>query len=315
MEQNVKTETNRIGAHFDGVGDRIARRFQRKDIKTLGSSISNSIMALFTGGSLEEVAGAAGLAMAVSLSTQFVVGAAERIAGSAAVQTLMAALAPIGTALIAAASTIGTTIGTVIPTLAAVAMAIWPALLVAAIVAGIVFLINHPEVVAKVFAVAGDILDKLGKGLARLGEMLGDIFEAAFTWVQEIVEDIVDNIVGAVMEIVDAVAYALRMLHLLEGATKKAGPGGTKTNVFNPSAQLDPSQVTDLRKAAGGWVGLHGPEMAMVGERGPEYITPAHRAGAGGEGHGHDIILDGDKVGRAVDVRNARKARMLPARA
>jgi hypothetical protein len=30
-------------------------------------------------------------------------------------------------------------------------------------------------------------------------------------------------------------------------------------------------------KAGGGWVGLHGEEIVKVGERGPEYITPAHQ--------------------------------------
>jgi len=34
--------------------------------------------------------------------------------------------------------------------------------------------------------------------------------------------------------------------------------------------------------AAGGWVGLSGPELAVVGERGPEYVTPANRATSSG---------------------------------
>jgi hypothetical protein len=36
--------------------------------------------------------------------------------------------------------------------------------------------------------------------------------------------------------------------------------------------------------AAGGWVGLHGPELSWVGEKGPEYINPAGRGGPGSSG-------------------------------
>jgi hypothetical protein len=39
--------------------------------------------------------------------------------------------------------------------------------------------------------------------------------------------------------------------------------------------------------ASGGWVGLNGPEVALVGERGPEYITPA-----GGSMGGDRAVLD-----------------------
>jgi hypothetical protein len=59
--------------------------------------------------------------------------------------------------------------------------------------------------------------------------------------------------------------------------------------------------------AEGGWVGLHGPEMAIVGERGPEYIVPNHAlggmGGGGGDGHGHAIYMDGKKVADAVSER------------
>ena len=41
--------------------------------------------------------------------------------------------------------------------------------------------------------------------------------------------------------------------------------------------------------AEGGWVGLQGPELAMVGERGPEYITPNRSNGRSGSGMGVTI--------------------------
>jgi len=58
--------------------------------------------------------------------------------------------------------------------------------------------------------------------------------------------------------------------------------------------------------AEGGWVGLHGPEMAVVGEKGPEYIVPNHALGRGGGmgSHGHAIYMDGKKVADLIDERN-----------
>jgi hypothetical protein len=42
--------------------------------------------------------------------------------------------------------------------------------------------------------------------------------------------------------------------------------------------------------AEGGWVGLHGPELAMVGERGPEYVVPNHRLNGKSEAQGVTIV-------------------------
>jgi hypothetical protein len=38
--------------------------------------------------------------------------------------------------------------------------------------------------------------------------------------------------------------------------------------------------------AAGGWVGLRGPEMALLGEKGPEYVIPNHQLALAGRGGG-----------------------------
>jgi hypothetical protein len=73
-----------------------------------------------------------------------------------------------------------------------------------------------------------------------------------------------------------------------------------------------PSYGPYANHAEGGWVGLHGPEMAIVGERGPEYIVPNHALGGmggGGGSHGHAIYMDGKKVADAIDERNFYKLR------
>lgn len=68
--------------------------------------------------------------------------------------------------------------------------------------------------------------------------------------------------------------------------------------------------------AEGGWVGLHGPELALVGERGPEYVTPAHASrGPSGDGSPAVVVLaiDGREIARVVDDRLYYDARRQPA--
>jgi phage-related protein len=289
LQTSVKTESDRIGAHFDNVGDRIARRFQKKDIKTLGSSIYSSFMTLFTGGSLADVAGQAGVLMGVSMATQLTVAMAERVAGSAAVQALLAALAPIGAALVTAAGTIGTAVGTAIPTLAAIALAIWPAILVAAIVVGLVYLATHPEVREKIIQFGRDIVAKIQAGLAKLGDMLVGLFRDAFAAVEQWVRASVQRIIDDIMGIVRAVKEALSWLPKL-----------------TTGAKLDPNTLLPVpQNAEGGWVGLSGRQLVSVGERGPEYITPNHELG----GMGTQFQGSPDYVAVAVSKRDL--ARMI----
>jgi SLT domain-containing protein len=70
--------------------------------------------------------------------------------------------------------------------------------------------------------------------------------------------------------------------------------------------------------ASGGWAGLHGPELAWLGERGPEYVVPnsALRAGGGSAGAMQSVsmpIVIGDRVieelwitGRDLAIRRGR---------
>lgn len=196
LGSKVRAETDKIGGHFDGLGDKLIRRFHRRDIRELGNTISNSIMNLATGGSVGDVVAAAFLSMGVGLASSLVVGFAQKIVDSAFVQAALSAIGAIVGPVLAAASTIGTTIGTVISTAAAVAMAIWPALLVAAIVAGIVFLFNNPEIVNNILKFAGEVLANLGRGLARLGKMLGDLFGMAWQLVVDAVKWYVQQVVN-----------------------------------------------------------------------------------------------------------------------
>lgn len=78
----------------------------------------------------------------------------------------------------------------------------------------------------------------------------------------------------------------------------KVGAPHKKENLNVPKAERDrPSGALDLRvqlahdahvqhlkhigHAAGGLVGLNGPEIALLGEKGPEYVVPNHKLGGG----------------------------------
>lgn len=66
--------------------------------------------------------------------------------------------------------------------------------------------------------------------------------------------------------------------------------------------------------AAGGWVGLNGPERVLVGEKGPEYVVPNHKLDSmGGSGSGVTIVgvsarEIADIVDRELYVRIQRAA-------
>lgn len=57
--------------------------------------------------------------------------------------------------------------------------------------------------------------------------------------------------------------------------------------------------------AAGGWAGLNGPELALLGERGPEYVVPNHALGGGAGGAVQVMRVDvaiGGKVAANIYV-------------
>ena len=51
--------------------------------------------------------------------------------------------------------------------------------------------------------------------------------------------------------------------------------------------------------AGGGWVGVHGPEMKLVGERGPEYVIPNNQLGGGG---GMGVTIQGVSAAQIADM-------------
>lgn len=81
----------------------------------------------------------------------------------------------------------------------------------------------------------------------------------------EIGAKVINGVVETIKWIIEHAKQAVEWVKGVQGASDAAlGGGGTASGkVIAPGGH-----------AAGGWVGLNGPEVSLVGERGPEYITP-----------------------------------------
>jgi hypothetical protein len=249
--------------------------------------------------------------------------------------------ATIGGALSAAGALIGSIISAAIP----IGMAAAPFLLLAAIVAAIAFLVTHPDIAAKVLEIAGNVIKWLVGGLIGLPLALLGAFATAIDGINRfvasavitiagfflsipgklvglgvnIVSSIVNGFVSLPGKIHDAIAAAFATLNVTVGPFHINGQGIT---VDLPNFSQDPkftgqtySQAHGLgQHAAGGWAGLHGPELSWLGERGPEYVVANHDLGAlGGGPRIIQLIVDGRKLAEVVDRYTESALRRNPA--
>jgi hypothetical protein len=109
-----------------------------------------------------------------------------------------------------------------------------------------------------------DLFSKLVGLLARIVTEVTDLISGLFHIGEATINP--NGTLAAVLKGGPAVAAAYRASGGLSGAGR-SGVGG-----FGGGYGAH---------AAGGWVGLRGPEMALVGEKGPEYIIPNDRLGGG----------------------------------
>ena len=98
--------------------------------------------------------------------------------------------------------------------------------------------------------------------------------------------------------VVDVIANLLGLLgKVADMATKITQQTTVGTQTTSPRVQRVPAH------AAGGWVGLNGPEIGMLGEKGPEYIVP-NGGGTGGGNVNVNVTVQGaalfDPYGQAA---------------
>lgn len=142
---------------------------------------------------LNEIGG--GMGGLVNLS-RLVGGGLGALAGKA-LPLLMTGL----TGLIPAITPILTSIGAAIPTIISVAMAAWPLLLLAAVVAGIIFLVNNPEIVAKIGEFIGGVLTAIGTFLGQLPSILLNVFTGALGLVAQHLPGLVLNLAKIILSL------------------------------------------------------------------------------------------------------------------
>ena len=157
---------------------------------------------------------------------------------------------------------------------------------------------------------------KMENASAQIGERLTPLMENLASFV---ITDVVpaidafgrgwDKVAGFISDVIDLIADAIGgFIRVNKQIGEFLGKIG-KVNGISAFPTIPGLPLPHF--AGGGWAGLHGPEMVMVGEEGPEYIRRAG-TGTGDGGHGHPIILDGRQVAIAVDRHLEIEAYMTP---
>lgn len=132
---------------------------------------------------------------------------------------------------------------------------------------------------------------------------IGTVFKAigpVFKWIVDGIKDVI----GWVEKVIEAIGRWLDQFKKTQQTASEGLSGGAASgNMNGTNWRANPTGA----HANGGWVGLHGPEVSLVGERGPEYIVPN-----GGESP--DSALLRRLIGR-VDALIATTERVAPAMA
>jgi len=281
----ARTVAADVANAFKDVGKRIGRQLGNLATDILsGGSITNNLVMLGA-----TMAGA----IVEGLSAHLIPMLLAKVAASATFAPIVAAFAAGGV-----------TAATAFDAAVAVTMAALPFVILAAALAALAFLATHPEARQKAREVALMIIGAIGDGLKELGKVMHDRFIAGFgvagAAIRQAMKDIAKDISDTVTRIIDiilaiprAIDKALKKLDILGAVGENIARQANKGN-FDPYDDPNsdvPSNAggNSFGHARGGWVGLHGPELGMLGERGPEYIVPNHQLGKMGSGGGFTI--------------------------
>lgn len=261
-------------------------------LKTMGRSLGRDIGTLVTSIASGGDVGQAFAQMGMMAAGQFVGRLAEGMILMLVQSSFVQALIPIVTS-------IGTAIGGFMAAAVPVGMALLPVLLVAALVAAVAFLIMNPDIVAKIADFAGSIISTLVGFLAKLPGAILDVIVGAFRFAGDIVGkvgqfalSIIGGIIGGLLtfpaELSKTIARAFQSLKIDVGPFHIRASGVTidLPDISAPATGAVGQKIG--RHASGGWVGLHGPELSWLGEKGPEYVVP-NGGGTGGGGGGFSI--------------------------
>lgn len=264
----VADKARGIGSAFSGMGSALA------------NGLGNATETLASGGGLGQAAAGLGVYMAGQLVENFGGNLIEKIGSSSLVAAITAPLAAVG-------STIGGIIAAAIP----IGMALLPFIIIGAIVAAIAVLIFNEDIRNKVFSFIGGVIDNIRKALSGLGATLLDLVGKGITFIATnigpfvggLVKAIIDGLISLPGKIADVIRSAFANIRIDIGPfhIRSTGVtidlpdisgGGTGGMVTSAGGHIPHHQ-------AGGWVGLRGPELGIIGEREPELIIPKSRLG------------------------------------
>lgn len=253
-----------------GVGEELGRMGG-----SLKAGLGNLTENLLTGQDFGTAATNLGAFMAGEMVQEFSGNLAAKLGSSTLIAGLAAPLAGIGTA-------IGGLISAAIP----IGMALLPVIIIGAIVAAIAVLVFNEEIRNKVFAFVGEVIGNIGKFLGGLGKTLLDLVGKAIDFIATnigpfvggLVKSIIDGLISLPGKIADVIRSAFAKLDFTIGPFHITGHGITidLPDVNTPAGATGSphGQMSPKGSALGGWVGLSGPEVRLVGEVGPEYVVP-----------------------------------------
>jgi len=153
------------------------------------------------------------------------------------------------------------------------------------------FLTTVQKIGSWVIETVGEMWKALKPSIDAVVEQVGPYIKELFAWLKEqgpIIQKILVGvaeaigtafrIVAAVIKgIVDSIKWIID--HFKQASSDVDKALGSKGDTLS-TGRYTASSGAIQPHAAGGWVGLNGPEIALVGEKGPEYITPAGQVGA-----------------------------------
>jgi hypothetical protein len=323
-----------VGTKAQTAGAQLSAAFAGKG-QILARELGNLTVSLLNGQDFMSAGLMLGSTLAGGLVTAFGEKVIAQITGSALFAT-------IGGALSAAGALIGSIISAAIP----IGMAAAPFLLLAAIVAAIAFLVTHPDIAAKVLEIAGNVIKWLVGGLIGLPLALLGAFATAIDGINRFVarrgprRSPASSCRSRASSSISAARSSRRSSAASRASRARCGRSfttafakldvnvgpfhitGAGITIDLPNFSQDPrfagqtySQAHGLgQHAAGGWAGLHGPELSWLGERGPEYVVANHDLGAlGGGPRIIQLIVDGRKLAEVIDRYQESALRRNPA--
>lgn len=144
---------------------------------------------------------------------------------------------------------------------------------------------------------------KMENARAVLGDKLQPLFESFSQFMIDTGIPALEGLVGVLVKVAGVLGTIIDLASKAFDAIQKVTSLGQDTKgAFDQGLSKYglPAPGDVGNHAAGGWVGLNGPELSWVGERGPEYIVPNHELG------GMGVRLQGVSERELADIVDRR---------